>query len=138
MSQNNITPITAADPTVWHINGHELTLDIQDADTAERYEDAFHLMAEEEKHLPKDGKHSAWLRAYCGMFRNLYNRIFGDGADMKILGEKDNTRIATETYEAFLNFIAAQQEPLAALQNRVINQFSPNRAQRRAATKGKN
>ena len=137
MSQNEVTPINSADATIWHINGHQFVLDIQDADTAERYEQAFTRMAEEEKNLPKDGKHSAWLRAYCSMFRNLFDRIFGEGAAVKILGEKDNTRVATETYEAFLNFIAGQQEPLAALQNRVIDRFSPNRAQRRAAAKGK-
>lgn len=135
MSQNNTTPINSHDATVWRINGHEFVLDIQDADTAERYEEAFSRMGQEEKNLPKDGKHSAWLRAYCGMFRNLFDHIFGNGAAVKILGEKDNTRVATETYEDFLNFIAAQQEPLAALQNRVINRFSPNRAQRRAAAK---
>ena len=138
MSQNDTTYIIPADATVWHINGHEFILDIQDADTAERYEEAFARMGEEEKSLPKDGKHSAWLRAYCGMFRNLFDRIFGDGAAVKILGEKDNTRVVTETYETFLNFIAAQQEPLVELQNRVVNRFSPNRAQRRAMAKGKN
>lgn len=136
MSQNKDTYIIpAGDSMQWSINGHTFYLDVQDAEVAENYEAAFAKMAEEEKALPKEGKHSEIIHAYCRMFRNLFCNLFGEGADIKIIGEKDNTRTATQAYESFLEFVSNQQNDIVATQNRVVTRFSPNRAQRRAQGK---
>ncbi len=71
MSQNK----TQQDYTVWKINGIELKLDIHDVDTMEHYEDAFDKMGEAEKSLPVTGKASARVRAYCQIFRTLFDDI---------------------------------------------------------------
>lgn len=135
MSQNKINKPVPQDNTVWSINGHSFVLDMQDAETTERYEAAFAQMEKNEKTLPKDGKHSEIIHAYCGMFRRLFLAMFGEAADVKIMGEKDNARTAIEAYESFLEFVSGQKETIVETQNRVITRFSPNRAQRRAQGK---
>lgn len=122
---------------VWHINGHDLELDMTDADVLDRYEAAFAKMAENEKKMPKDGKASERIRAYCGLFRTLYDDIFGDGAAQKILGDCNNARVVNEIYEQFLEFVSSQRGIIEETQNRLINRYNPNRAQRRAVAKGK-
>lgn len=133
MSQKSITPPNI----VWHINGIELELDMGDVAVQERYEKAFAALAENEKNLPKAGLNSERTLAYCNMFRALYDDIFGDGTSQKIFGNTNNARIMTEVYEQFLEFIQNQGEQLNHTKNRVLDRFSPNRAQRRAAAKGK-
>lgn len=133
MSQNK----TQRDYTVWKINGIELKLDIHDVDTMEHYEDAFNKMGEAEKSLPVTGKASARVRAYCQIFRNLFDDIFGEGTSQKIFGDVNNSTTMLEVYEDFLKFIANQQKQTDEINNRIM-QFSPNRAQRRAQAKKSN
>ena len=121
--------------TKWEINGLTFELDLDDADTAERYEEAFELMTVEEKKMPKDGKLSDKIRAYCKLFENLYDKLFGEGSGKAILGEKANTRTCNEVYDNFLAFVANQKSESLAFQNSVVSKYSPNRAQRRAAAK---
>lgn len=123
--------------TMWEINGLSYELDLQDAETAERYEDAFDKMADEEKNLSKAGKLSERIRAYCDLFTNLYDRLFGEGSGKAILGNKANIRVCNEIYDDFLAFVAKQRDETLAFQNNVVNKYSPNRAQRRAAAKQK-
>ena len=120
---------------VWSINDHEFFLDMQDAGTVERCEAAFAAMDEREKALPKDGKTSVRIRAYCQLFRNLFDDVLGEGSAQKIYGDTYNARIATEVYESFLDFMASQQNALSETQNRITARYNPNRAQRRAAGK---
>lgn len=121
--------------TKWEINGKTFELDLEDADTAERYEEAFDKMGDEEKKMPKDGKASEKIRAYCKLFENLYDRLFGEGSGKAILGEKANTRICNEVYDDFLNFVSTQKSQTLAQQSSIVSKYSPNRAQRRAAVK---
>lgn len=123
--------------TMWEINGLSYELDLQDAETAERYEDAFDKMADEEKNLSKAGKLSERIRAYCDLFTNLYDRLFGEGSGKAILGDKANIRTCNEIYDDFLAFVAKQRDETLAFQNNMVNKYSPNRAQRRAAAKQK-
>lgn len=120
---------------VWSINDHEFFLDLQDAGTVEHCEAAFAAMGEREKALPKDGKTSVRIRAYCQLFRDLFDDVFGEGSAQKIYGDTYNARIATEVYENFLDFMASQQNALSETQNRITVRYNPNRAQRRAAGK---
>ena len=121
--------------TLWEINGQSFEFDLQDADTAEKYENAFADMGEREKVLPKDGKPSEYIKAYHKMFVSLYDDVLGDGCGVKIVGEKANARICNEAYESFLEFVAKQKASTMEQQNNLINKFSPNRAQRRANEK---
>jgi hypothetical protein len=119
----------------WEINGHAFELDLEDAETAERYEAAFDKMEKEEKAMAKDGRLSEKIRAYCKLFENLYDNLFGVGSGKLILGDKPSTRTCNEVYDNFLSFVAAQKEQTLAYQNSMVSKYSPNRAQRRAAAK---
>lgn len=121
--------------TVWNISGYSFEIDLQDADCIERYEKAFEKMGQEEKALPQDGKASDRIRAYCAMFRHLFDNLFGEGSAEKIFGEHDNARDMTAVYESFLEFALRQQDEVVATQNRIMNRYSLNRAQRREAAK---
>jgi len=121
--------------TKWEINGLTFEMDLEDAETAERYEEAFDLMEQEEKKMNKAGKLSEKIRAYCKLFEVLYDRLFGEGSGKAILGDKPNTRVCNEVYDNFLNFVATQRDQSLAFQNSMVNRYSPNRAQRRASAK---
>lgn len=74
------------DLTIWHIHGLELPLDIEEADTVEKYEAA---LAQLEQNMPADksGGTAAYIRAYCKAFRTLYDTLFGDGTAEQIFSD---------------------------------------------------
>ena len=90
----------------WEINGLSLEFDNQDADNMERYENAFDLMEEEAKQLPKDGRVSERIRAYCNVFRNLFDRIFGEGTSEKLF---DGVPMSSERYEEIYTVSGVRQ-----------------------------
>jgi len=120
----------------WEINGLSLELDLDNADNMERYENAFELMAKEENEIPKDGRQTERIRAYCQLFHRLYDRIFGDGTSDQIFsGIPDSVKACDEIYLSFLNFV--QEQRVSAAQERAEwrAKYFPNRKQRRAADK---
>ncbi len=117
---------------IWEINGLSLELNLEDADCMERYENAFDKMSEEEKQLPKDGKSSVQIRAYCRLFRDLYDRLFGEGTSEKIFkGIPDNTDVYDEVYYSFLDFVTAQKVAAKTKRNEKLSKYRGNRRQRR-------
>lgn len=133
MSQND-----GKSPMIWRVNGCEFILDLQDVDEIERFEKAIERMDIAEKALPKDGKASDRMRAYCMMYRNLYDDLFGEGAAQKIFGDTNNARVCNEVYEQFLTFVESQGEVASTSRRRITERYSPNRAQRRANARKKN
>ncbi len=90
----------------WKVNGCELNLDLGDADVMERYENAFEAMAAEEGEISGEMRQSEKIRAYCNLYRKLYNRIFGEGTSEKIFeGCPENTAVYDEVYYSFLGFV---------------------------------
>ena len=71
------------DLTIWHIHGLELPLDIEEADTVEKYEAA---LAQLEQDVPEDKSAgaAAYIRAYCKAFRTFYDTLFGEGTAEQI------------------------------------------------------
>ena len=119
--------------TTWEINGVSLTIDLQDADQMERYEAAFDQMGEDEKTIPKDGKASVRIRAYCAMFRKLYDNIFGAGTSDKIFaGQPTSTDVYDSVYEQFLAFVRGQLVGASERRAQMLQKYRPNREQRRA------
>lgn len=119
--------------TTWEINGVSLTIDLQNADQMERYENAFDRMGEDEKAIPKDGKASAQIRAYCAMFRKLYDNIFGAGTSDKIFaGQPTSTDVYDAVYEQFLAFVRGQLVGASERRAQMLQKYRPNREQRRA------
>lgn len=121
---------------IWEINGLSLELDLEDADCMERYENAFDEMKKEENEAPKDGKASARIRAYCRLFRDLYDRIFGEGTSEKIFRDiPDNTDLYDEIYFKFLDFVTAQKNAAMEAKAEKMTKYRPNRQQRRSLKK---
>lgn len=118
----------------WEINGCSLPLDLEDAEAMERYEAAFDKMAEEEKTIPKDGRQSARIRAYCVLYHHLYDNIWGEGTAERIFkGKPMNTAVYDDVYYSFLDFVRAQTVNAAQKRAEKLDKYRPNRAQKRAA-----
>lgn len=121
---------------IWEINGCELSLDLEDADTMERYENAFEAMSAEENEIPKDGRQSEKIRAYCKLYERLFDRIFGDGTSDKIFADCPvNTAIYDEVYYSFLDFVRDCVISSAQQRAEKLSKYRPNRKQRRALKK---
>lgn len=120
--------------TVWSINGLELEMDLDDAETLEKYEKAFTEMDNQEKEFPKDGKTSEIVRRYCDLYYRLFENLFGkDDAD-KIVQKKYHMGQWEEVYASFLKFASLQMNAINARRNAII-QPTKNRAARRSKQK---
>lgn len=112
---------------IWKYNDIELEFDLGDIDSQKRYEEALDKMDEAEKKLPKTGKRSEISEAYCNMFFNLFDDLFGDGTGKRLLGENRNVRIAEECYFSFVEFVRAQADEM----NRTRAKAIGNKQERR-------
>lgn len=74
--------------SLWKYNDVELDVDMADAEFQEKYENAFEKMEKSEKTMKKDGKISEITRAYCSLYTNLFDDIFGKGTSEKLLMEE--------------------------------------------------
>lgn len=123
----------------WEINGVSLPIDLEDADVMERYENAFEQMQQAELSIPKDGKASERIRAYCKMYRDLYDRIFGEGTSEKIFaGQPTSAAVYEDVYDSFLACVREQTANAAERRAERISKYRPvNREQKRAAKRKK-
>lgn len=118
------------DLTIWKINGLELSLDIEDADTVERYEAALDQL---EADVPKDKSEgaAAYIRAYCKAFRTLYDSLFGDGTAARIFADlPDNIRKYTAVYGDFLAFVSKQAAQSQAEMVQIRRKYLPKGGKR--------
>ena len=115
----------------WEYNGIELEVDLQDANFAEKYEDAFQKMSDAEKKLQKDGKNSELIKNYCRMFFSLFDDLYGPGTSEKLFAGKMNAGYVDEAYSRFID--AAKRSSIEAAKRRsdFLQKYAPNRAQRR-------
>lgn len=119
----------------WEIKDLKLAFDNQDAAYMQRYETAFDLMQKEAKELPKEGKASDRIIAYCQVFKNLFNRIFEEGtADKIFAGEPLSIDRYDEIYDNFIEFVKAGNLEAIQLRAERLAKYRPaNRQQKRAA-----
>lgn len=118
------------DLTIWKINGLDLSLDIEDADTVERYEAALDQL---EADVPKDKSEgaAAYIRAYCKAFRTLYDSLFGDGTAARIFADvPDNVRKYTAVYGDFLAFVSKQAAQSQAEMVQIRRKYLPKGGKR--------
>lgn len=120
--------------TIWSINGLELEMDLDDAETLEKYEEAFTEMDVQEKEFPKDGKTSEIVRRYCDLYYRLFENLFGKVNADKIVQKKYHMGQWEEVYASFLKFASLQMNAINARRNAII-QPTKNRATRRSKQK---
>ena len=102
------------------ICGQELELDLFDADTMEVYEKS---MDEVVKRAEESKKHTELsnadgIREMCGIVKNFFDEVFGDGTAEKLFKGKNNLAICMDG-------------KMKGQVNAITNKYNMNRAQRR-------
>lgn len=117
----------------WTFNNVELEVDLQDADFAEKYEQAFERMGKDEKTVQKAGTNSAVIRGYCQLFFNLFDDIYGAGTAEKMFQDKVSATLCDTAYMGFINAAKACNEEAERIRQSMASKYSPhqNREQRR-------
>ncbi len=109
---------------MWEINGISLQLDFEDAETLERYEQAFDTL--EKVEYPSKTKPAEFIRAYCKAFRKLYDDIFGYEVSKDIFKNiKDNSRRYDEIFESFLDYVNSVSDNANQRRIKVFTKYSP-------------
>ncbi|MDE6388962.1 DUF6673 family protein [Parablautia intestinalis] len=121
------------------IRGVDFDIDILDADVMERLEDAAEKIQKRvaEEKAKKYKKNSEFIRVFNGLTEKFIDEVLGEGSSELIFGGSQNMM---EHMEAYNGIFAAKEEAMSAVTEfteTFQNTYSPNRAQRRAAAKGK-
>lgn len=121
------------------IRGVDFDIDILDADVMERLEDAAEKIQKRvaEEKAKKYKKNSEFIRVFNGLTEKFIDEVLGEGSSELIFGGSQNIM---EHMEAYNGIFAAKEEAMSAVTEfteTFQNTYSPNRAQRRAAAKGK-
>ena len=121
------------------IRGVDFDIDILDADVMERLEDAAEKIQKRvaEEKAKKYKKNSEFIRVFNGLTEKFSDEVLGEGSSELIFGGSQNMM---EHMEAYNGIFAAKEEAMSAVTEfteTFQNTYSPNRAQRRAAAKGK-
>lgn len=121
------------------IRGVDFDIDILDADVMERLEDAAEKIQKRvaEEKAKKYKKNSEFIRVFNGLTEKFIDEVLGEGSSELIFGGSQNMM---EHMEAYNGIFAAKDEAMNSVTEfteTFQNTYSPNRAQRRAAAKGK-
>lgn len=110
------------------VNGVELeNLDIFDVEVAEKYESE--LKKVQEKSSETNGKSlSEGIKIQCNCIFDFFNRMFGEGTDKKVFGDKVNLLTCIKAFEEVISQVNEQKKEL----DKISNKYSPNRAIRRS------
>lgn len=125
MSQNN------KNERIWKINGLELELDLEDADVFEKTMKTFEQMDEDGRNIDKTGKMPEFIKRYCEIYYNAFDRIFGEGTGEKIFNGKKNMRNCDEVWDSFLGFMQVAVKKANARRLQLSGKYMPNRDQNR-------
>lgn len=94
-----------------NINGIEFQLDIYDADTADRYEQAIELL----RAVPppeKDTRLSDSIRTQCHAVFSFFEILFGKGSAEKVFGSSTNLSKCIEATEQVILEVNRQQKTM--------------------------
>lgn len=111
---------------IWTVNGCEFELDMEDAETADRYLSALKVL--ENAKGSNFSNIAEKIRAYCKAFREFYDVLLGEKASEKIFAEiNDNCRKYDEVYSSLLDFIAEQRAVSSNRMNEIAKKYAPKR-----------
>ena len=97
----------------YKISNVSLEIDMEDADFQDKYVSAFNQIGETEKKLVKVGAVSDITRAYCDMYKEFFDYMFGLGTAESLFCGKANTRVCEETFDKFLGICNRQMQDAA-------------------------
>ena len=107
--------------------------DFNDADAVEKLEKSIDLAEKKLKALsPKGDTASGIIRKGCSIIFECFDSIFGAGTSQKIFGPKSSLKTCTEAFRDLKLVKDKQDQELNSLIGEIGNEYSPNRAARRA------
>ena len=82
------------------ICGQELELDLFDADTMEVYEKSLDKVVERSKEAKKHTElsNAEGIRETCGIVKDFFDEIFGEGTSEKLFKGKDNLLVCMDAF----------------------------------------
>lgn len=111
---------------IWAINGCEFAVDMEDADTIDRYISALKVLENAENRQVSNM--SEKIRTYCKGFREFYDAFLGEGTSEKIFsGISDNSRKYDEVFESLLDVISRQRAESAGRMSGIARRYAPKR-----------
>lgn len=111
---------------IWEINGHKFEVDMEDADTAERYISALKVL-ENSQNIEVNGI-SEKIRTYCKVFREFYDTFLGEGTSEKLFsGINDNSRKYDEIFKSLLEVINRQKIESESRISEISRRYAPKR-----------
>lgn len=115
------------------IRNVELEFDFNDADDMEKFENAIEKAQQDLNNVKTEGnKTSVVIRESCKVIFDCFNKIFGDGTDKKVFGNKTNLNICIEAFKDLIEARIEQENQFTEEINNIEKKYSPNRATRRA------
>lgn len=112
----------------WKIR-EDLILEIcmDDVEFQEKYENAFEKLGQKEKALQKVGKVSEISKAYCKMFYELFDDIFGPGVGNKIFEGKQNVTLCESMYDSFIEHASEEVRRINEERSKRLAKYKPIR-----------
>ncbi|MDE5770677.1 MAG: hypothetical protein K2I06_03455 [Ruminococcus sp.] len=111
---------------IWSINGCEFEVDMEDAETADRYLSALKVF--ENARDTETNSISEKIRTYCRICREFYDTFLGEGTSEKIFsGINDNSRKYDEVFESLLDVISRQRVESEGRMSKIAQRYAPKR-----------
>lgn len=111
---------------IWTINGCEFKVDMEDAETVDRYVSALKVLENTENRQVSNL--SEKIRTYCKDFREFYDVFLGEGTSEKIFsGINDNSRKYDEVFESLLDVISRQRVESESRMSKIAQRYAPKR-----------
>lgn len=111
---------------IWSINGCEFEVDMEDADTAERYISALEVL-ENARNIEVNSI-AEKIRTHCKTFREFYDAFLGKGTSEKLFaGINDNSRKYDEIFESLLDVISRQRVESEGRMSEISQRYAPKR-----------
>lgn len=111
---------------IWSINGCEFEVDMEDAETVDRYLSALKIL-ENSRNIEVKSV-SEKIRTYCKVFREFYDAFLGEGTSEKLFsGINDNSRKYDEIFESLLDAISRQRAESEGRMSEISRRYAPKR-----------
>lgn len=111
------------------ICGQELELDLFDADTMEKFEKSLDKVVNRanESKTHTELSNADGIREMCGIVKDFFDEVFGDGTAEKLFKDKNNLAICMDAFGT----VTSEANKMKGQVKTITNKYNMNRAQRR-------